>query len=86
MAHDILKRTLVYDPNLRAPIETILAHAYFDELRSNSPPKRSNGAPIPPLNYWAIEQVNFELLKSVLLFSEDTVRPFNSNSVETSCN
>ncbi|KAI6172999.1 Serine/threonine-protein phosphatase [Aphelenchoides besseyi] len=55
-ALDIVKRLLVYEPNMRMPTAAILPHKFFDQLRSFPAPKRSNGRSIPPLHYWISEQ------------------------------
>ncbi|KAI6189491.1 Protein kinase domain-containing protein [Aphelenchoides bicaudatus] len=52
LALDIVNRSLVYEPDLRMSIDSILAHAFFNELRENPRLKRANGTSIPPLNYW----------------------------------
>ncbi|KAI6231847.1 Protein kinase domain-containing protein [Aphelenchoides besseyi] len=55
-ALDIVKRLLIYEPNMRMPTTAVLSHSFFDQLRSFPAPKRSNGRSIPPLHYWITEQ------------------------------
>lgn len=54
-ARQLIAQLLVYNPEGRLPYQQILAHAYFDELRKDPPPHRTNGRPIPALQYVAKE-------------------------------
>lgn len=57
-ALEIVRALLVYEPKQRMLLQNVLAHKYFDELRQFPPPKRADGHKLPPLNFWAVEQVS----------------------------
>ncbi|KAH7730021.1 CMGC/GSK protein kinase [Aphelenchoides avenae] len=54
-ARDLVGKLLIYAPEKRLSYPQVFAHTYFDALRTDPPPTRPNGQPIPALGYTTAE-------------------------------